>query len=312
MDVTLFVSNHFFHNMMNSVLPITPNYSDDSPDTLLSRVPFWGDWDGTLSKTNKAFLFINLAIIACGISIAQKELKSAGWLPLVVFLVYSSGNALVRSSGWRFSLPVDWIILTYYCIALAYIPSRLGALLQRNILPSMISTREHLPQSQPAILMPVVFSLMFFMGASVPIAERLIPTNNFDNLNIDAQETLNQTKTLSTDEINTFLKQDGAILLSGIALYPRYYQPDSRIYMPDTPTNFSYLYFWVINHGDEQIILPLQNAPSNIPHTSKVSLLGCKNENYISAWAVIVYSQPRQILIRDPKSPLVCPLTDPN
>ena len=145
-----------------------------------------------------------------------------------------------------------------------------------------------------------------------PIAERLIPVNNFDSLNIDAQETFNQTTTLSTEEMDTFLKQDGAILLSGIALYPRYYEPDSRIYLPDTPTNFSYLYFWIINHNDEQVVLPLPNAPINIPHTSKVSLLGCQNENYISAWAVIVYSQPRQVLIRDPKPPLVCPLTDPN
>ena len=160
--------------------------------------------------------------------------------------------------------------------------------------------------------MPVVFVLMFLMGAAVPIAERLIPTNDFDNLTSAARETFDQTKTLSAAQIDTFLQQDDAVLLSGIALYPRYDQPNNRVDLADLPSSFTYLNFSLINNGVQQIVLPLVNLPAGIPHTSKVSVLGCKDNGYISAWAVIVYSQPVQVLIRVPSSPLVCPLTEPN
>jgi len=309
-DVLFFISNHFLHNLANSAVYVAPHYSSDSPDTLLSRVPFWGTWDGALTKANRIFLFINLGIIAFGVVIAQQQNKIAGWLPLVVFIIYSGGNALVRSSGWRFSLPVDWIILMYYCIALAYMPARIGTLLQFEA--GSMPNPEGGSHPQHSLVMPVVFSFLFLMGASVPIAERLIPVRDFENFTAQTMETFNQTKTLSNSEIAVFLQQKDAVLFSGLALYPRYYRPDSRIYLANAPVNYSYLHFWMIGSGDEQVVLPLRNTPSGIPHTSTVSVLGCKADGYISAWAVIVHSQPTQILIRDPQSSLNCPLVEPN
>jgi len=309
-DVLFFISNHFFHNMADSAVYVAPHYSSDSPDTLLSRVPFWGTWEGNLPQATGGFLFINLAIMAMGISIAQHQNKIAGWLPFVVFIIYSSGNALVRSSGWRFSLPVDWIILMYYCIALAYIPSRIGTLLRLET--ASLPNHESETHTQHSFVMPVVFSLLFLMGASVPIAERLIPNRDFGNLTAQAMETFDKTKTLSTSEIDAFLQQKDAVLFSGIALYPRYYRPDSRIYLGNTPVDYSYLHFWIISNGDEQVVLPLQNVPDGIPHTSTVSVLGCRNKDYILAWAVLIHSQPEQILIQAPRSSLSCPLAEPN
>jgi hypothetical protein len=309
-DVIHFASNHFFHNMLDSVLPIAPLYSDVSPDILIKQIPFWVTWDSTLTNKSKIFLLINLALIAIGVAVVQEQFPITGWFPLVVFLVYSGGNALVRSSGWRFSLPVDWIMSMYYCIAFAYIPSKLWESLPHNNSQAR-SDQSKLPSRQ-SILMPVVLALMFLMGAAAPIAEHLIPTNNFENLTSAAKETLDQTKTLSTAQIDTFLQQKDAVLLSGIELYPRYDRPNNRVDLPDLPNSFSYLNFSLINNGAQQIVLPLLNTPTNIPHTSKVSVLGCKTKGYISASVVIIHSQPEQILLRVPGAPLHCPLAEPN
>ncbi|MEP6896802.1 MAG: glycosyltransferase family 39 protein, partial [Chloroflexota bacterium] len=284
-DVLFFVSNHFFHNLAEAVLYISPVYSNSSPENLITLVPYWGTWDGTLTNRNILLLFVNLAIIAFGIAVAQQQHKLAGWLPLVVLIVYSGGNALVRTSGWRFSLPVDWIILIYYCIALANLPAKVGKLAQKekSVLPSQI---EEFP-SQQTLLSPIIFALLFLAGASLPIAERLIPSRDYGNYTVEASAVLDQEKFLSPAEIDTFIQQENAVFISGIALYPRYVEPNGKLYLPATPSDLSYLQFLLIGNTSEQIVLPLPAAPQGIPHTSTVSVIGCKDSGYISAWAVI-------------------------
>jgi len=308
-DVLFFVSNHFFHNLTEAVLYISPVYSNSSPENLIDLVPFWETWNGSLTKTNSIFLFINLAIIAFGIAVAQQKFKLAGWLPLIIFIVYSFGNALVRTSGWRFSLPVDWIILMYTCIALAYIPSQLGKLIQKEESTQLSQAEES--QARQTFLLPAIFALLFLTGASLPIAERLIPARDFGNFTVEAGATLSQANLLTPAELSTFMQQENAVFISGIALYPRYYEPDGKLYLPDTPSDYSYLHFVIIGKTSGQIVLPLQDAPHGVPHTATVLVIGCKDVGYISAWAVIVDSQPKQILMRDPQMPLQCPLSAP-
>ena len=146
----------------------------------------------------------------------------------------------------------------------------------------------------------------------MPIAERLIPNADFGNFTAKTRESLAQSRMLSRTEADIFLQQENAVLISVIALYPRYYQQDSRIYLADLPDNYTFLQFLLIGDGSNQIVLPLQNVPSGIPNTSTVTIIGCQAEGYISAWAVIVHSIPEQILMRDPYSRLSCPLTEPN
>jgi hypothetical protein len=308
-DVLFFVSNHFFHNLAEAVLYISPAYSSASPENLIALVPFWGNWDGALTKRNSIFLFLNLAVIAFGIIVAQQQFKLIGWLPLAVLIVYSGGNALVRTSGWRFSLPVDWIILMYICIALAYLPSQLGKLLQKENSSEPSQAAES--PAQRTVFLPVIFALLFLTGASLPIAERVILARDFGNFTVEASAALNKANLLPPARLNTFMQQENAAFISGIALYPRYYEPNGKLYLPDTPSDYSYLHFVIIGNIVEQIVLPLQAAPHGIPHTIAVSVIGCKDSGYISAWAVIVHSQPEQILMRDPQTLLQCPLGAP-
>ena len=310
-DVLFFVSNHFFHNLATSAIYIAPVYSTDSPHGLVGQLPFWGEWNGELTGASGVALFINLVIVALGIGIAQAKYKFTGWIPFTVFLVYSAGNAIVRSSGWRFSLPVDWVIVMYYGIALAYIPSVIKSLLDdKNI--SSESIAQTSPASRNPFLSVTIFFLLFLLGASIPVAERLIPTRDFANYTEDARKGLIQGGVLSSTEIEAFLEQENAVLVSGLALYPRYFRPNGRFHLADTPEHYRYLHFWIINNEDNQVVFPLQNPPDIFPHASTISIIGCKEDNYISAWAVVIHTPSKQILTRNPQSALICPLVEPN
>ena len=305
-DVAFFVSNHFLRNVATSTIYMAPVYSTDSPHSLVRHTPFWNEWKGVLTGTSPIALFINLMILASGFSIALSKNKPAGWLLIAIFLFYSVGNALVRTSGWRFSLPVDWVVLVYYSIALAYLPSKIKLVLNRN--NPVQSSVEISPVAQKSSVGFIVFCILFLIGASVPIAERIIPAKDFSTLTINAKEKLLPENNISQEEIEIFLEQENAVLYSGIALYPRYIGARSRIYLAYAPKDFTFFHFWIINDGDYQIVLPHQGSPDIFPHTSKVSVIGCQENNYILAWAVILHAPIEKIIVQDPQNPLECPI----
>lgn len=302
--VAFFISNHFMHSLAENAIFIAPVYSTDTAESLVSQNPFWDIWDGSLTGASLFALLCNLAILAFGISLAQKDDKLAGWYPLLVFVVYQAGNALARTSGWRFALPVDWITLTYFCIALAYLPSKIGLLFASHP-PALVDYRS---SKKMFSIYPAIFLFLFLIGFSIPLAERLIPTQNFDDLMSETQNTLIQNNILTPDQITQFLEQKNAILLSGIALYPRYYKPDGSIYLADMPEDFRYLHFWMINDDQIQIVLPREKPPEFFPHASTVSVLGCADGSFISAWAVVLKTEAgEQIILQEPARPLACP-----
>src|SRR4030095_14582380 len=147
----------------------------------------------------------------------------------------------------------------------------------------------------------IVLFVLFLTGASVPIAERMIPRRDYDRFTMQAKSDLTDRNIFSSDEIREFLTQEDAVLLSGTGLYPRFIRSNSRVYLAGAPSGYTYLHFWLINEADNQIILALQNAPTNIPHTATVSVLGCQDENYIVAFAMIVHEPSEQIILRDPE-----------
>ena len=308
-DVAFFVSNHFLRNMGTSVVYVTPAYSTDSPHSLVSQTPFWDEWEGSLTGNSPISLLINLAILALGISAAQSKNRQAGWFPFAAFLFYSAGNALVRTSGWRFSLPVDWVVLVYYSIALAYLPIRIKSAFNESIFVNSASRIS--PVTHNSFSGVIVFCILILAGASVPIAERLISAKDFSNLDVKAKERLLLENILPQEEIQTFLEQENAVFYSGMALYPRYIGDRNRIYLAYAPDDFTFFHFWLINDDDNQIVLPLQNSPDVFPHTSTVSVIGCRENNYILAWAVVLHTPEEKIIVQEPRSSLSCPLPEP-
>ena len=303
-NVAFFISNHFLHSLAESAVFIAPVYSADTPQQLVNQNPFWDIWDGSLSGGNLFALLCNLAILAFGISLAQKDNRLAGWVPLLVFVIYQAGNALARTSGWRFALPVDWITLVYFCVAIAYLPSKVSLLFNSSS-PALV---DHTQPKEKKTVYPAVFLFLLLIGFSVPLAELLIPKQSFAGLKGEAQIALTQSNILTSDQLSQFLEQQNSVLISGIALYPRYYKPDGSIYIADMPEDFKYLHFWLLNDDDIQVVLPREKPPELFPHASSVSILGCSNGGYVSAWAVVLHTEmDDQVILQQPLRPLVCP-----
>ena len=155
---------------------------------------------------------------------------------------------------------------------------------------------------------PAMFLFLFFIGISVPLAERLIPEKKFDHLMDETKNVLIEKNILSSDQLTQFLDQKNAVFLTGTALYPRYYKPGGDIYLADMPEDFRYLHFWLINEEDVQIILPREKPPEVFPHASTVSVIGCTNGDFISAWVVVLKTEiGEQVVLQEPLPSFECP-----
>jgi hypothetical protein len=115
------VANHFAHNLAMSVLslPMSPSLADVR-GTLAIEPFYWKvNWRGALSGGQAALLVLNLAMIALGLTAAIRRDAVTGVLPLGAFLGYQLANAFGRTSGGRYGVPADWIIVMYFALGLA-------------------------------------------------------------------------------------------------------------------------------------------------------------------------------------------------
>lgn len=291
-DVAFFISNHFLRGAATSAVFLAPAYSTATPAEIIRHLPFWEDWTGSLPRHAVVPLAANLALLAFGIGLAARN-KSVSWLPLLFFLVYQAGNAIARTSGWRFSLPVDWVVIVYISIGLAHFPSRMTFKNEADAAPSS-------PESKRRFA-PAVFLLLCLAGMSLPLADRAAAQKDVAALTVQAQTALLAQGILQPQHVSEFPEYKNAVVLSGVALYPRYFRPNGNVYLADMPQDARYLHFWLLHKNDSQVILLREKPPEAFPHASTVTVFGCADGNHISALAVVLHIEAEiSIVLQNP------------
>jgi hypothetical protein len=247
----------------------------------------------------------------------------AGIFLLSANIVYSLSTALVRSSGWRFNLPIEWVGFMFYGIGLIQL-CLWGATFFRNKLVSLVDNQITLPlnsvldnkkfQLKMALLAGISF---FLLVAAIPVAEFTIPKRYRDVnvqavlLNLDEKGWLKPLG-INGQALEAFLAQDRAETLVGRGLYPRYYlagqgeAPETR-WPSFVVRDYNRLGFYLIGPKQRQVVLRTPSPPSYFPHASDVIVLGCSEGDYLDAYLIVFLKSPDSILARSPLGQWVCP-----
>ena len=319
--VTCFAPNHFLHNIVTSVLilPTSP-LLDDLRHTVKDSHPYWQpDWDGSLTPSSLFFLVLNIFFIALGISLAWHKLRLTGLTPIAVFMFYNISNALARTSGGRYLVPMDWIISIYFLLGVLWLidwsANAVGVKWELFSMPA----HQDIPQkinSRNLASVVAILAALFSLGSLIPLSENFHPPRY---QNMDVTQTLTERARaiakagISAADIDLFLKNSNAELLVGRILYPRYFSMDRGefLFYPFVKMGFPRTAFTLIGpQGERGVILP-GNAPDYFPHAVDAIVFGCKSEKYLDALAVILLDENGAIYIRAPKSDLQCPLKQP-
>lgn len=321
-DVLGFVSAHFIHNEVSSLLalPIQFDYTDKlvtfynlrpywvglegklwtqccSLSSTIHQTPYWQSWNGSFPNQAWLPILINLSLIAIGVGAAWKKVGPLVLIPIGIHVFYNASSAIARVSGWRLILPVDWVLLLFYCLGISQLAFWSWGYLfgiqldkEKKTQVQKNSALNKVNWSQLGVISATILSL----GILLPLTERIIPDRYASLSGEDIQRMWDESDVseVSTLSVEEFLSQPKADALIGRALYPRFYVANEGEPGGDFSA-FNALPFarmalvLVGPQGNYQVALPLETAPVSFPNASDVVILGCEEEGYFRAVVVL-------------------------
>ena len=328
-----FIPNHYFHNhvMAFFILPHTAELKN-LEETL--QTPYWEDvlrWEGELPADTILMIGLNLVILSIGVGTTWRRWRYAGLTPLVVILSYFLANAIARTSGARYLVAVDWVLLIYFSIgvlqALAWLGIVFGIRPQNRSMdePLDLTDIQVKPHWTKFVLAAGCILVFLGVGAALPLSKYAFPAQfsylPTHQLLIKLQE--DGRIKFSPEELRNFMNSPNPLVIRGLGLHPRHYPagigepidhfPDPAISQlrarPYTRLTMAVL----APEGHYTVILPINEVPTDFPSGVDVVAVGCWNGpgNYLDTLAVFTQTDPPISLWREGHRSLVCPLPEP-
>jgi hypothetical protein len=320
-SILAFTADNFLNNLVTAVESLPTSMFNLEPREVVKKTEnFWIPyWDGKLSNWAKLLIPFNLMVLALGLGAAWKRARLGGLIPLLIMVFYFVINALGRTSGGRYLVPADWVILIYYVLGLVAIFELISSVFVQTNKPV---------EKIPSLPMPItpwwkvsllVLLISITIGSSIPIAQ-LINPQRYKNQPPAEQSALfaslsDKSLGLTPDEIQKFLSSENAVIFTGRSLYPRQFNKDEgldvSVYNFYHSMPFPRTLFTVIGPLGEKVIILPRTEPAQIPNSTDVMVLGCQADGFVMAWAVARLDE-RSVYGRIPSSTeLTCPLPDP-
>lgn len=325
-DVARFITAHFLHNEVASFLALPARF--DLTDRLvkfynlrpywpqretqlwaeccslsayIDSTPYWAGWNGILPPDLIAPLALNLALVALGIGAAWRKVGWLTLLPLGMHILYSASTALARVSGWRLILPVDWVVILFYCLGLGQL-SLWAARYLFGFVPGQLQPVSSRPAAVPSFTprLLAAAALALLAGAFIPLAEIVLP-NRYARLNDELALGLVQTAAASELDAAAFAAQPGAGLYWGRALYPRHLGASTA----EDELPFEHTQFRLIG-PQGHFLFAIPGGVEPFPNASDVIVLACPANGYLHAEMVYFLNGEAQPLFAAPQGASPC------
>ena len=322
-QVASFVASHFANSQLQLflTLPTTfrpldsfiaflghrslERFSKDccSSSGYVHRLPYWRQWFGEIPSQAFIPLALNVLLIGMGFQASWKHSRWVGLLPLTISLFHLLINAIARNSGGRYLLSVDWIWIVYFSLGLATASVWGVNLFTRKNLPVEIEVVEVQPETsqsqihQNILRKPqfyIISVLLLAIGCIAPVLEKVVPPSYTDQNQALMLQNLMSSTDLKHDQIQTLTNfiNNGAIVFTGRALYPRYYKKDQgEPGSPDPlgPKAYPFIGFYLAKEFYDPIVLPVVKPPRLFPNGADALVIRCPDGETA---AIALYKSP--------------------
>ncbi|HUV15197.1 MAG TPA: hypothetical protein VMW28_01370, partial [Pelolinea sp.] len=237
-----FVFDNFFRNVISSflIIPVRLGNHTQFLDYLTVNQPFWTEVYSQPNLLNLLILLVNISVMVWGFTRVFSRNRLAITAFFSLYLVYNLSSAVVRLSGWRFILPVDWIIFVFYALGLVEVLLWLFRQVADRDLRTEAGWIADYPTRITSIRQPrffyAAFGLLFFLiGAVIPAREALLPSIvPKDSKTKICERIENALIQNGYDEFRndfiSFCSSDETRVLSGFSIYPRYFKSGEGFY----------------------------------------------------------------------------------
>ena len=244
------VGSHFLNNEISSllILPVRLTKPTETDQLFYEPDLFWYRENARQTiEENKTIIAVYLVMISFGVISACRKNRFGGMIPLLFHIVYNLGNAFAMTSGFRFVLPVDWIMLYYFAFGCAAVTEFLGRIFlfsaQGQKDAGTVKTGyEFIPESErlaesnePRTNIPETGNsgqswaiegtvlLLCAIGSVLPLCEKAIPrrfpVKNSDQIRQEWQASSDS----SSPDLSRYAEEN-IVFLEGRAFYPRFYK----------------------------------------------------------------------------------------
>jgi hypothetical protein len=318
-----FASANFMHNIVMSALGLPANLANYNLEAVVKETETYWDsyWDGSLSRGGLVFISLNLILIATGIGWAFQRFGWGGLAPLGVFLAYHAVNALARTSGGRYLVPVDWVVLLYYVLGLmGWAGLAQLAFKDKPVLFDGQTDAGAYPLTakQAALASLPIILILALIGALIPLsgylfAPRYTALTRKQVLTLLQEQPYAAQIGINNADLRAFLSQKNSRILIGRILYPRYYdmykgEPVQTYAL--SAHGYPRTVFSMIGPLGHRYVILSGKMRTFFPNAEDAIVLGCLDNDAIQA-LVVIFPQKQFSYTRVPATTLTCPFPEP-
>ncbi len=294
---------HFLNNQVKALFVLPFQIYPADLYTILDQ-EYWREpvtWDGHLPTESLVAFFVNLVIIAFGLTYAWRTFGWAGMVPLVLEMAYYLSNALVRTSGSRYLVAADWVVFLYFFLGTWEILRII------NIIPRIEMKKE----KRIFISMKrfwIALTIAILVGFSLPVINLAFTPlyDNEDKAKVMERlplEKIEEEIGISSQEIQAYYLNPSILFLYGREIYPAY-----QIVNQNSITNN--ITFTLLTPKMYEIVMPFRsNSYAKLPAGEDMVILGCKEPSSNQVVAFLGYFVQSDRLIWSTSTTLddICP-----
>ncbi len=305
--------DNFMRNFISTVLifPVRAGNGIGLLDYLQIRDPFWMDVYSQANIRNALVVLFNLIMISFGMAaVGRKNSSTLIWI-LGFYCIYSSSSALVRLSGWRFIMPVDWLSMAFFAFGMVdggrWLASRLVGWDGIGNEDDLTGYQTDVPASsftwKPALAFGITFLLI---GAFISIRENLLPVNYPELSQAEVCTTIQKALDGSrwedqSTELYEFCLREDVKAFAGVGIYPRLFNRGEGYYKRNYDPYFGIqdyrrLVFRTVGDPNGKVFIKTDEKKIQFPDGALVYVVG-EDVSKFEARVVLIDGEKPQLIV---------------
>ena len=309
LDLVNFMAAHWLNNEIDNLQVFPVRFSISDPLELIwPQHAFWENWNGEASTWQTGLMLLNLAVLTAGVVFLTMKTSWIGLLPLFFNFAYHFSNSAARNSGWRYTLPADWIFLLYFAAGIFALVN-IGQKFTVGKIYVQTQNQKGTSYFGLTSLAAGILCIGLLPLAGESAFPRLFPQAKAETTGAEIIKAVSGLSDETQSGVSELLNDSNTVVMNGRMLYPRFYgekEGEEKTGKTGyTPLPYARYVFLVAGDPEGTVIFPNDNGELPLRNASDVILAGCMDGLAVQA-KVVILPETGEVFTANPPLPWTC------